>query len=188
MTQTPPPPPLRPPHTLILSILVLRKNYGAMWVVPHKHRVGAEILPSEKSSPEWPVRAVSGQSPVLGVLHLPASCKVTAACGCDSSACAHVREGKCCTLTGHSESFAPSATSGMNFILSYSCASLFSIFPSPEAGATEVKLHLPESAIKTDSQFLLEVKESGFEQHWTVPFSSSRMWSKKYSSEIINRI
>lgn len=60
------------------------------------------------------------------------------------------------TLTGHGESFAPFATSGMNFILSYSCA--FSISPSPEAGAKEVKLHLPESVIKTDSWFSLEVK------------------------------
>lgn len=139
------------PHTLILSILVLKENYGATWVVPHKHRVGAEILPSEKSSPEWPVRAVSGQRLGLGVLHLLASCKVTAAWGCHRTACARVREGQCCTLTGHGESFAPSATSGMNFILSYSCASLFSRFPSPEAGATEVKLHLPESVIETDS-------------------------------------
>lgn len=63
-----------------------------------------------------------------------------------------VGEGKCCTLTGHGESFAPSATSGMNFILSYSGASLFSIFPSPEAGATEVKIIAftrIESVIKT---------------------------------------
>lgn len=97
------------------------------------------------------MRVVSGQSPVLGVLHLPASCKVTADCGCDRTARAHIRERKCYTVTDHGESFAPSATSGMNFILSYSCASLFSMFPSPEAGATEVKLHLPESVIKTDS-------------------------------------
>lgn len=52
---------------------------------------------------------------------------------------AYTSEGKCCTLIGHGESFAPSATSGVNVILRYSSASLFSVFPSPEAGAAEVK-------------------------------------------------
>lgn len=131
---SPPPPPF-------WGILVLKENEWATWVVTvvsHKHRAAAEILPSEKSSPEWLARPVWRQNPgCCRARHLQHPRQATAAARL-TRPLTSARESV--APIGHGESFAPSATSGVNFILSYSSASWFSIFPSPEAGATEVKI------------------------------------------------
>lgn len=96
---------------------------------------------------------------------------------------AYAGEGKCCTLTGHGESFAPSATSGVNVILRYSSASLFSVFPSPEAGAAEVKIITFESVItytwSHSSEVIKRISFPGIQMQLPALFCVNGNWARK---------